>query len=50
MIIIGERELKAYQDKKDLKVSVRTREGKDLGIINVSQFIKKLKEKIENFS
>jgi len=50
MIIIGEREFKAYQETKDLKVSVRTREGKDLGIINVNQFIKQLKEKIENFS
>jgi threonyl-tRNA synthetase len=50
MIIIGEREFKAYQETKDLKVSVRTREGKDLDIINVNQFIKQLKEKIENFS
>ena len=50
MIIIGEREFKDYQETKDLKVSVRTREGKDLGIINVNQFIKQLKEKIENFS
>ena len=50
MIIIGEREFKAYQETKDLKVSVRTREGKDLGIIDINQFVKQLKEKIENFS
>jgi threonyl-tRNA synthetase len=50
MIIIGEREFKAYQETKDLKVSVRTREGKDLGITDINQFVKQLKEKIENFS
>lgn len=47
MIIIGENELKSYKVNKVYKVAVRTREGKDLGLINLYQFISQLKEKIE---
>ncbi|PIY71281.1 threonine--tRNA ligase [Candidatus Roizmanbacteria bacterium CG_4_10_14_0_8_um_filter_35_28] len=43
MIIIGERELESY------KVSVRTREGKDLGLVEVNKFINQLKSQIEKF-
>ena len=46
MIIIGEKEL----EKGELFVTVRTREGKDLGMIEVNKFIKQLKSQIENFS
>lgn len=44
MIIIGEKE------QKDDIISVRTREGKDLGGVKLSEFINQLKTKIENFS
>ncbi len=44
MVIIGEKE------QKDNVISVRTREGKDLGQITVAEFINKLKSQIENFS
>lgn len=40
--IIGDKEVQAEQT-----ISVRTREGKDLGQINFSQFIQKLKEEID---
>jgi len=46
MIIIGDKE---SQKPEKLSISVRTREGKDLGLVNVNEFIKKLKEQIENF-
>ena len=44
MIIIGEKE------KKSNSISVRTREGKDLGSIDINKFINQLKSQIENFS
>lgn len=44
MIIIGDKELKTNT------VSVRTRDGKDLGAMEVSKFINQLKSQIENFS
>ena len=44
LIIIGDREVESR------KISVRTREGKDLGQLTVSEFILKLKEEIEKFS
>ncbi|TSC95684.1 MAG: Threonine--tRNA ligase, partial [Parcubacteria group bacterium Athens1014_26] len=44
MVIIGEKELKSNS------ISVRTREGKDLGSIEVNKFINQLKSQIENFS
>lgn len=51
MIIIGDRELKRsrleVQDPKELLISVRTREGKDLGQMSLAQFLKDIKEKIE---
>ena len=45
MVIIGDKEL---QDES-LKVAVRTREGKDLGSIQISKFIENLKEQIGKF-
>ena len=42
-VIIGEREVTAKQ------CSVRTREGKDLGLLRVNDFTNKLKEQIEKF-
>jgi len=44
MIIIGEKETKSNL------ISVRTREGKNLGSIDVNKFINQLKSQIENFS
>jgi len=53
MVIIGDKEIKRskvqkFESSKNVFVSVRTREGKDLGLINLYEFIKSLKEKIEN--
>jgi len=50
IVIIGERELESYKVNKVHKVSIRTREGKDMGVLDVYQFIEKLKQQIENFS
>lgn len=51
MIIIGEKETKSYSlnkiNTKIMKISVRIREGKDLGLISFYKFINKLKEQIE---
>jgi threonyl-tRNA synthetase len=44
MVIIGEKE------QKDSVISIRTREGKDLGQKSVTEFINQLKSQIENFS
>ncbi|MEK7522375.1 MAG: threonine--tRNA ligase, partial [Patescibacteria group bacterium] len=44
MIIIGEKEIKSNL------VSVRTREGENLGSIEINKFINQLKSQIENFS
>ncbi|MDH7476554.1 MAG: threonine--tRNA ligase [Microgenomates group bacterium] len=49
MIIIGEKEYKKYQVDRSYYVSVRTREGKDLGMINLYEFIQNLKKQIETF-
>lgn len=46
MVIIGDKELEKSKDD-DLFVSVRTREGKDLGVLDIQTFIKKLEESIE---
>jgi threonyl-tRNA synthetase len=46
MIIIGEKEVK----KGKLFVTVRSREGKDLGMLEINKFINQLKSQIENFS
>lgn len=42
LIIIGDKE-------NEENVSVRTREGKDLGLVNFYEFVKDVKEKIEKF-
>jgi threonyl-tRNA synthetase len=46
MIIIGEKEL----EKGAQFVTIRTREGKDLGMMEINKFINQLKSQIENFS
>lgn len=50
LIIIGGKEFESYKINKVCKVSVRTREGKDLGQLEINKFIIQLKTKIENFS
>jgi len=51
MIIIGDREIKGAwrvaRGSKKILISVRTREGKDLGQTTLNQFLTKIKEKIE---
>ena len=55
MIIIGEKEIEKsnIKDQKskieDILVSVRTREGKDLGQVNLYEFINTLKDHIEKY-
>lgn len=53
MIIIGEREIQNVGTNLDspenMYVSVRTREGKDLGMVNLYEFMEKLKTQIEKF-
>ena len=44
MGIIGDKEVKSG---KTYSLSVRTRDGKDLGILNLSQFVKRVKEEID---
>jgi len=50
MVIIGEKEEKIFKETGRYKITVRTYEGKDLGMIDVIEFINVLKQKIENFS
>ncbi|MCX7956081.1 MAG: threonine--tRNA ligase [Patescibacteria group bacterium] len=50
MIIIGDKEVKELKRELPEKISVRTREGKDLREINFYEFIDSLKSQIENFS
>jgi len=48
MGIIGDRELESRRSKiEDGKISVRTREGKDLGQMSLTKFTQKVQEKIE---
>lgn len=51
MIIIGKKEAQSFTDHKEINqntvVSVRTREGKDLGQVNFFEFVKQLKSQIE---
>jgi threonyl-tRNA synthetase len=49
-VIIGEREYNHYLQNKIIKVSVRTREGEDLGQIELYKFIEDLRKKLETFS
>lgn len=49
MVIIGDREIEDRRLKiEGRKVSVRTREGKDLGQMKLAEFLEKLKKEIEN--
>ncbi len=50
MVIIGDKEVQSFEsnNKKDI-VSVRTREGKDLGQISLLEFISQLKSTIEKY-
>ncbi len=49
MVIIGKNELESYKVNKVYKASIRTREGKDLGLMDINEFIQKLKTQIEKF-
>jgi threonyl-tRNA synthetase len=49
-VIIGERERNYYLQNKIINVSVRTREGEDLGQIELYKFIEDLRKKLETFS
>ena len=53
MIIIGEKRRSKVKNqrskRKELFVTVRSREGKDLGMMEVNKFINQLKSQIENF-
>ncbi len=49
MIIIGDKEI-AQSSSKDIYVSVRTREGKDLGIVNLHEFVENLKDQLEKYA
>ena len=49
MIIIGDKEIESYKVNKVYKVSVRTREGKDLGMMDIIKFKALLKAKIEKY-
>jgi threonyl-tRNA synthetase len=44
MGIIGDKEVNSG---KDYSISVRKRDGKDLGLLNLSQFVKRVKEEID---
>lgn len=46
MIIIGDKEV---QNDKEKKISVRTREGKDLGMLDLYEFISTVKRQIEKY-
>ncbi len=48
MVIIGDKELEKSTDTT-VNVSVRTREGKDLGSLEINQFINQLKAQIEHY-
>jgi threonyl-tRNA synthetase len=54
MIIIGEKEVMGDKigvgGEGKIQITVRTREGKDLGMMEVNKFINQLKSQIENFS
>lgn len=50
MVIIGNKELESYKINDVYQVSVRTREGKDLGSFQIYEFINKLKREIEKRS
>ena len=54
MIIIGEKEVMGYglgvRGGGKIRITVRTREGKNLGMMEVNKFINLLKSQIENFS
>ncbi len=53
MFIIGDREVqkseKIIKTSKDAFISIRNREGKDLGFKNLYEFIQNLRKQIENF-
>jgi len=49
LVIIGEKEEEVYKKSGRYQATVRLREGKDLGMVDIIQFITELKQKIENF-
>jgi len=48
MCIIGDREMGGSGDRENIHLSVRTREGKDLGMVSITKFAGQLQEQIEN--
>lgn len=50
LIIIGKKEMESFEKEKDFKISVRKRDGQDLGVLTINQFLVNLKNQIENFS
>lgn len=50
MIIIGEKEVNASgKEPKEMMVSIRTREGKDMGTTNIYEFTNTITEQIEHY-
>ncbi len=49
IVIIGQKEVENHKVNKVHKISIRTREGKDLGQVDIYQFIKSLKKQVETF-
>lgn len=49
MVIIGNKEVQSSKSKIQ-NISVRTREGKNIGQLDITEFISKLKSQIEKFS
>lgn len=47
LVIIGDKEVENSESKNDQIISVRTREGKDLGFWKLSDFLNKAKEQID---
>jgi len=49
-VIIGEKEVNHYLTDKSIRISIHTREGEDLGQIEIYKFIEQLRKKLETFS
>ncbi|MEK7071019.1 MAG: threonine--tRNA ligase [Patescibacteria group bacterium] len=47
MVIMGDKEL---EGKDNMQISIRTHEGKDLGLLPLTQFLKMVKEQIEQYA
>jgi len=49
-VIIGEKEASKFLNEKKVVVAVRTREGKDLGQVEIYKLVDQLKKKLENYA